>query len=139
MYRVYLAARYSRHPEMQRVAEDLKAMGHEVTSRWISGVHHLELEGNYHSPAAEGFNEADTKKLTQFAIEDLEDLYDANMVICFTEEPKSVLTRGARHTEFGVGLEIADRMIVVGPRENIFHFLPDVEVYPTWEAAKAEI
>jgi len=38
---VYLAARYSRHPEMQQYAADLTAMGHEVCSRWIWGNHQV--------------------------------------------------------------------------------------------------
>ncbi len=35
MHAVYLAAYYSRHPEMRRVRDELMARGYVVTSRWI--------------------------------------------------------------------------------------------------------
>lgn len=35
--KIYLAARYSRHPEMRVVRDRLEASGHKVVSRWIEG------------------------------------------------------------------------------------------------------
>ena len=37
--------------------------------------------------------------------------------------------RGGRHVEFGLALAAGKRLCIVGPRENIFHFLPRVEVF----------
>jgi hypothetical protein len=38
-----------------------------------------------------------------------------------------------RHTEFGIGLALGKRLILVGEhREHVFHYLPVVEVYETW-------
>lgn len=39
--------------------------------------------------------------------------------------------RGGRHVEFGVAVASCKRLVVIGPRENIFHHLPRVEVFPT--------
>lgn len=41
-------------------------------------------------------------------------------------------SRGGRHVEFGMALALGKRVIVVGPRENVFHLLPEVEVHVNW-------
>jgi hypothetical protein len=44
--KIYLAARYSRRPEMCRYAQQLENLGYEVTSRWLNGTHggrHVEF------------------------------------------------------------------------------------------------
>ena len=48
--------------------------------------------------------------------------------------------RGGRHVEFGMALARrllsgAPRLIVVGYRENVFHYAPEVEFYETWNEA----
>ena len=35
--------------------------------------------------------------------------------------------------EFGSGLALGKRLMVVGFRENVFHCLPRVEFFQTWE------
>lgn len=115
MARVYLAAMYSRRLELVAVARLLTVAGHEITSRWIRGGHDCEHE------------EPDTQ--AAFALEDLEDLERADVVVSFTEEPGSGRrARGGRHVEFGFGLHAGKTMIVVGPRENVFHHVPGVLV-----------
>ena len=47
----------------------------------------------------------------------------ADAVIVFTEMPNSVLATGGSHVEFGLALAQGKRVIVVGPRENVFHYL----------------
>ena len=46
-------------------------------------------------------------------------------------------TRGGRHAEFGIALALGKRVIVIGPRENVFHALPAVERYESWAAFRA--
>lgn len=127
-YRVYLAARYSRFPEMQRVREALEAHGYSVTSRWINGGHELTKEGS---------TEADEAERVRYAQEDFEDLLAADLVISFTEEPRKTTTRGGRHVEFGAAIALGKRVIVVGYRENVFHCLPQCEFFPAWSDALA--
>lgn len=43
-------------------------------------------------------------------------------------------SRGGRHVEYGIALALEKAVIVVGPQENIFHLLPQVEHYPDWPA-----
>ena len=113
--KVYIAARYDRRFEMLRVASVLFRAGHEVTSRWI-----------------EGGRGGDSDRIV--ALEDLDDLARANCLVTFTEDPERNVAwaaRGGRHVEFGVALATGKRLCVVGPRENVFHHLPRVEVYAT--------
>lgn len=120
--KIYLAARYSRHPEMRRCREDLEALGHTVTSRWINGDYQMSNDS------------ADEDQARRFAEEDWDDLAGADCVISFTEPPRSTNSRGGRHVEFGIALGRGLDAIVVGPRENVFHCLEGVDVYETWEA-----
>jgi hypothetical protein len=110
--RIYLAARFDRSSEMLDVAATLSRAGHFVTSRWIHGRQ----------------NAPDLVS----AVEDIEDLADADCLVSFTERPTegvSWAARGGRHVEFGVAVATGKRVCVVGPRENIFHHLPRVEVF----------
>jgi hypothetical protein len=118
---IYLAARYSRHNEMKVNAIALEGYGHTVTSRWIQGQH--QLDGERHDEAA------------TFAIEDMEDLTKSDCVVSFTETGESSKrpSKGGRHVEFGAGLALNKRMIVIGPRENVFHYLPNIEIYESLE------
>lgn len=129
---IYLAARYSRYPEMQRYADDLRARGHTITSAWIAGDHEVDWTDPRQAEA----------ERVRFAVEDLADLMKANICISFTEEPGNApgRNRGGRHVEFGIALSLAMQhegmtCIVVGPRENVFHCLPQVRVYATWDDA----
>jgi hypothetical protein len=133
---VYLAARYSRRVELAGYAEELRARGHEVVSRWLDGSHEAdETERDY---ASVGYAE----NAARFASEDAIDVENADLLVSFTEPPESSSGRGGRHVEFGLALalrqiEYDDRseeprlLVVVGPRENVFHTLAD-EVFEDW-------
>jgi hypothetical protein len=107
---------------MQKVRADLEALGHSVTSRWINGGHQISDDGL----SVEG--------KAAFATEDLSDLVASDTVISFTEAPRSTSSRGGRHVEFGIALSSDRRVIVVGPRENVFHCLPNVEWYADYSS-----
>ena len=113
--RIYIAARYDRRFEMLGVAAALIRAGHDVTSRWI-----------------EGGRGGDSELVA--ALEDVGDLAHADCLVTFTEQPERNVAwaaRGGRHVEFGIALACGKRLCVVGPRENVFHHLPSVEVYAT--------
>jgi len=106
----YLAARYSRRNEMQGVARELRSLGHTVVSRWL----HADP------------NRSDA----QAAAEDIEDLEECSALILFTEEPNcGGRNRGGRHVEFGWALGRELDIFVIAPRENVFHYLPEVKVF----------
>ena len=125
--RIYLAARYSRYQELQGYATELERAGHEVTSRWIQGNHQISDK--------ELSEEAAEARRIQFAQEDLADLFKAELCISFTEVPRGSNSRGGRHVEFGIALGVGKPTYIVGHRENVFHCLPQVQFFPTWEQA----
>lgn len=132
MSKIYLAARYSRREELNGYAEQLRAAGHEITSRWLLGNHQIDDQGLS--------EEAKAEERTRFAEEDYADLAGAGWCISFTEAPRSSNSRGGRHVEFGISLAMTKRCTVIGPRENVFHCLPQVYWYPDWESfAAAEL
>ncbi|MCE5200820.1 MAG: hypothetical protein ABFD54_05820 [Armatimonadota bacterium] len=115
---IYLAARYERREELNAYATDLARHGHHVISRWIRGEHE--------------FVNTETD-IIRYALEDCEDLIAADMVISFTEEPRSGHSRGGRHVEFGLAVAFGKKLCVVGYRENVFHYLPEVAFFQTWK------
>jgi len=67
-----------------------------------------------------------------FAEHDRDDVLAADMLVAFTEPPRSCATRGGRHVELGLALGYGKRVAVIGPRENVFCWLPQVEHYAGW-------
>lgn len=134
MMRYYFAGRYSRHAELARYRDQLVLLPNtEVTSRWID-CHDGELEASY-TPEALA---ADPAGCWKHGAADLADLLTADAIVSFTGDGGG--GKGGRHIEHGVAmhmwrrLEPGFRLIVVGPRENIFHCHPATEVYPDWSA-----
>lgn len=115
--KIYLMARYSRHPEMQEVAHRLQHRGHEVTSRWIWGKHqeHDAAIGTGTLGALEA----------QFANDDIEDLRQADICIGFSDPPRTI-SRGGRHAELGMAIILGKPIVVVGGHEHLFHALPQI-------------
>ena len=124
--RIYLAARWSRREELKGYALQLADAGHEVVSRWLYDERRLEIG----APVEQG---------RPFARGDLFDLHRTECLIAFTEEPGKAggRNRGGRHVEFGIALGRRPhiRLMVVGHRENVFHYLAQVEFFEAWPAA----
>lgn len=122
----YLAARYSRAEEMREVQSHLEALGHKVTSRWIEQPHGADSD----------IIRSRQDIAEQAAVEDLEDLTAADVVISFAgngSSKKEKPSKGGRHVEFGVGLALNKESVVIGTPENAFHWLPNVDRYDTIE------
>lgn len=117
--RIYIAGAYSRRVELLVHSGLLKYDGHEITSRWLTGVY----EGREWTDAA-------------IADDDIKDVYVSDCVLSFTEDATSKHKRGGRHVEFGMALAWGKRLVLVGPRENVFHHQSRVEQYSTFEEAR---
>lgn len=128
--KVYLASRFSRIEELRGYKAELEAEGVTVTSRWLLGGHEWVGTDDDDIPVSE---------LARFAAEDLEDLEAADVLVCFTEPPRSGPARGGRHVEFGWALAQGKPIIVCGYRENVFYCLPAVTFVEDWGYAKAEL
>jgi len=150
---VYLAAGYRRREELCKYREELRGMGYTVNSRWLDGEHQIDSAGNPIGENGEALVEGTLRSgelLSEheqteraaamreiFARDDMEDVTGADIVMNFTEPPRSAANRGGRHVEYGIALALGKRVIVIGYRENIFHYLPRVEFHESWDEAKA--
>jgi hypothetical protein len=133
--RIYLAARFERRLELCGYRATLQAAGYHVTSRWLDT----------------GDEFADGPR--QNAELDVIDLLAADTLIAFTEAPGVGSTRGGRHVEFGIALGVSVvsatfrprgyakqyRILLVGPRESVFHHWRGLEQYDTWDQARAAL
>lgn len=123
--RIYLAARYSRRPILAKWAEELQKLGHVIVSRWaLRDSDHKLVDGL--SP------QAATGERIRFATEDLADIENCGMILSLMEEPRSN-GRGGRHVEFGYGLALGKMMVIIGPKETVFHELPNVCSFETFD------
>ena len=122
--KIYLAARYSKLPTINQWAEDLEALGHTIVSRWSVKDSHL-MPGELSEQAADNERQ-------RFCMEDIEDLQSCDCLISLQEEPRGN-GRGGRHVEYGFALALNKRIIIVGPRETVFHHHPNVEHFDSWD------
>ncbi len=113
--KVYLAAHYDRFPLMRSWRYRLGLAGIGVTSRWIDGGHEL------------GDFPTDDQR-ARLAREDLEDLDAADVVVLFNPAEDHWAGRGGRHVELGYAIGKGKPIVLVGERENVFHWLPAVTV-----------
>lgn len=138
---IYLAARYSRREELCGYREQLRALGHTVDAVWLNGSHQISDTGNPIGEEGESLVEGDdgstneraAKLREKFAIEDMRDVKNCDLLIAFTEEPRSSSSRGGRHVEMGIAIGLGKPILIVGPRENIFCWLPNVRQFDTWK------
>jgi nucleoside 2-deoxyribosyltransferase len=123
----YLAASFIRFKELQTYRTILKRYGHAVTSRWLNGDHQMDVGGMGSDPDL----------AARFGQEDLDDVIAADILIMFVDPPREGTSRGGRHTEFGIALAKDKTIFLIGQPENVFHWLPGVHQYDSWEDFEA--
>lgn len=114
---VYVAAKYARKPEAKRLATVLKQNGLKVTSDWVD-------------EPPEGLPES---SWPQVSMEDVLDIMHADTFLLISDPPMYGGTCG-KSFEMGLAYAAEKQIIVIGPRENVFHYLPGIERYDTVEA-----
>lgn len=124
-----MASKFSRREELRQVADQIERAGAVITSRWLRNEQPLandELRGD--GPAA------------AYAAMDLEDLRGSDMCIAFTEPGDSSASgRGGRHAELGIAIGLELDVVVIGPREHVFHCLPEISQYASWAEAWTQL
>lgn len=134
--RYYFAGAYARRAELAAYADELFEMlsgADRVTSRWLTDPQ----EGLDAGFSAGGLETAEAiEKAWEYGQRDMEDIRSARAIVSFTGDG----VRGGRHVEHGMGLLLNDlrpitgyRLIVVGPREHVFHCHPATEQYATFD------
>jgi nucleoside 2-deoxyribosyltransferase len=127
--KVYIAARYSRKSEVAEVATRLLAHNIYVTSTW-----HLEPHGGDVQLA-----QVRNEMLHEYAERDLAEIREADTLLALSESDQTYNRRGGRHVEFGYALALNRDIAVVGPRENIFHWIPTIRHYNMLEEFLAAV
>ena len=127
--RCYLAAGFSRKNEIAEKSQELENLGIKVTSTWP-----------WEDAAPDStLDQVGDEYLRKNARKDLNEILAADAVILFTQNPLKPFCRGGRMHEAGFAQGCGKTLIVCGPRENIFHFLPEITQFNTWEELKATL
>lgn len=125
---VYLSASYPRADEMNGCKSVLQEVGYTIVSTW----HDSARSEVGVTDVTIGELQSIPEHCKQFAIRDLDDLRRADVFFMFTGDEKS---SGGRHTELGLamGLDNIKGIVIIGPRENVFHCLDGFMVFPDWK------
>jgi hypothetical protein len=116
MRRIYLAAPFEWIDRMQAYAGQLRALGFEVTSRWLDEQY---KGGDTDLTDMDGGTQLDKIELAMsFAVRDIRNILSADTLIEFN--PGKALVRNTRLAEFGGALFLGKQCIVIGP-ENLKH------------------
>jgi hypothetical protein len=114
--RIYLAAPFDWIDKMKAYAAQLRALGFEVTSRWLD---EQDKGGATDLTNEDGSTQLDKKELgVQFGIRDIRNILAADTIIEFN--PGKALIRNTRIAELGGAFFLGKQCIVIGP-ENPKH------------------
>ncbi len=117
MKRIYLAASFDWIDRMKAYAEQLRALGYEVTSRWQD---EQGLGGETDLTDEDGGTRLDKKELgVLFGIRDIRNILSCDTLVEFN--PGKALIRNTRLAEFGMAFALGKQCIVIGP-ENPKHY-----------------
>lgn len=130
MTRVYLSGQFEDGTRLCEVRQQLQAAGHSVTSRWLDSAAAGPATAQASDPGAD-------TRLGGIARQDFEDVDRSDVVVVFNPAEACSIGRGGRHVETGYALARGKRVIVVGARGNVFHWLPEITVVPDWPALLA--
>ncbi len=117
MNKVYLSASFDARDIIEQYAAVLIERGVEVTSNWL-----------WEPPKRVG-QEFEEWEFRARANDDIADIDRADVVVMWTQWPS---TSGGRHGEFLYGIAKGKRSVVIGARENVFHYLSVVEQFDTF-------
>ena len=116
--KVYLAARFEQKTELKALVPLLAQHNLRVQARW--------LDENI-SPTSQ-LSDLTPDYCAEQARIDLDDIESCDIFVFFGDVVAKT-TRGGKHFEAGYASGLGKRIVVVGPPENIFHYLPGIVHY----------
>ena len=136
----YLAAAFERKKEAQALATEIESQGHICVASWLKPGAEEELNredetGGLALQRAKSdiMIKAEFIKIAQV---DYEDIQECEWFICLSEtEDTTVSRRGGRHVEYGYADAWDKGIIIVGPKENIFHYRDGTKLRLLFKAA----
>lgn len=114
--KIYIAAPFRMQEDVRKKALDLERRGHECTSTW-----------RFETPKGDGSESEHREHYASAARTDLCDIDRADVLVLLAGLSPS----GGKHFETGYAYHAGLRVYLVGPSENVFHWL--IERYATWE------
>lgn len=124
--KIYLAGPYQHKDKIINYANAARAVGIEITSSWLEEPHDSKIE----------LKDLTEEQHATYALRDLRDIDVADALVLFAVPPTDTpIPRAGRHVEFGYALAQGLEIVVVGGKENIFHYLPWVKHVATWPDA----
>lgn len=99
-------------------------VGHEVVSRWITD------DTKFHQGMC-AYTEEERKYIAKMDEEDVRMASDG-LILLAEDEGKNV--PGGKHVETGIAIGLNKPVYVIGRRENIFHWHPNVRVFKNFKA-----
>ena len=125
---IYLAAPFGKKLEMREKREQLVSRGCDVQARWID--EDLFTSDTVPSQLGEA---PSVEYLRTYAEIDFEDAKACDLFIVLPG------VGAGHHAEMGIALALGKKCVVVGEKNCIFHHLPQVIHYPTWDDLLAHI
>jgi hypothetical protein len=123
--RVYLAGHYSKKLEIKSASLDLKYVGIPVVSTW-----YFERK-----PPNVSMGEVSETFRRYTARCDKAELRRATHFVLFSLGPDTYFTRGGHCWENGYADAMGLRVVIVGPRQHVFHYLRGRKRFDTWGQA----
>lgn len=118
--KIYLASQWVNRHELRRFKGGLIYHGHYVTSRWID-----------REERPDDFTQ-EANRAREIANEDLYDLEAADTLLLYAENNPNTRNRGGLYVEFGIAMALGKRLFIIGPRTNVFTYLPEVQVWDSF-------
>lgn len=115
--KVYVASRWDDRDKAMEIKAQLEGAGLICTSTWLTP--HDEQSMN--ALAAEGDM---VSKARQRAVKDCEDINAADVYLVYSPKESHRNGTGGKHVELGYALAQGKASVVIGDRENIFHYHP---------------
>lgn len=119
--KIYLAASFDSKASMREHRTLAESFGHKVTSTWIDLPDDMPLMSD----------RLDCEK-GQVARGDLNDIDQAQALVYFAG---GSTTTGGKNIELGYALAKGMRIILVGDKSSVFHYLGSIEAAPSVSAA----
>lgn len=152
--KVYIASMFADKDRVLARGQELASLGIECTSRWASESvpHNVTLQ------------QCTDEYLRETAVADIDDIVRADALVLTVPDAEMLVnatvaasSRGGRTFESGLiygmilyqhlmGIPPTQELIILGKKENVFHYLdgvgvtakyPAVTVLPTWDEVKA--
>ena len=118
--KIYLSGAFDHRDDIRSIASALEAQGHVTTSHWVD-----------EPPLVFDDTEFSLWERRARANDDVADVRRADVVVVIALWPS---TTGGRYWEEGFAFGLGKRIIRVGPPENMFSLLADIEHFDTVDA-----